>query len=164
MPLTEHIGVQDCELYLTGRLSMGEALVVENHLVECGVCLLKLSAAEDCFCQLERLSANETVRDGREKRREPRIITNDPALLQILIPFSDEHLDVVILDASKSGLRLLLPTAVMPGSHVQVRMKDSIAFGNAKYCAPATEGFYIGVQLSDHVILNPLTPAKEIAE
>jgi hypothetical protein len=65
---------------------------------------------------------------------------------------SADNFDGRILDVSKSGLRLLMATNVMPGSFVKVRMKDYIAFGVARYCAPATEGFFIGVQLDDHVL------------
>jgi hypothetical protein len=57
----------------------------------------------------------------------------------------------------KSSVILLIPLVreetqgVMPGSLLKVRLKDYLAFDDARYCIPAAEGFFVGVQLHDYI-------------
>ena len=90
-------------------------------------------------------------RDRNEKRREHRIVVDESAVLQVMSPLSHEHLEVRLLDVSKNGLRFFAQVGVLPGSLVMVRIKGHLAFGEARYCVAATEGFFVGIQLSDFV-------------
>jgi hypothetical protein len=78
-------------------------------------------------------------------------VTSNSALLQILNPFSDKSWYVQVLDVSKHGLGLWMPTGLMPGSDVKLRMKDYVAFGNARYCIVTIEGFLVGVKLHEQI-------------
>jgi hypothetical protein len=142
---------REFERFLSGFLRHGRELIPQAHLIEGELCVGSLSKSDDFLCEPEALSANQAIHDRREKRREHRLATNAWAVLQILSPFSDEHLDVRILNVSKNGVGLYTPTGVMPGSLLKVRLKDYLAFGEARYCRPAAEGFSVGVQLHDYV-------------
>jgi hypothetical protein len=151
VPNSEHVYEQDCELYLAGFLPIGKHSVLEARLDEGKPRVFALSKEAEFLRELAGLSAKQTFYDGKEQRRDHRFAVNDPALLQILNPFADEYSDVAIVDVSKHGLRLHVPAEVMPGSLVKVRIKDDIAFGRARYCVPATEGFFVGVHLHDYI-------------
>jgi hypothetical protein len=110
-----------------------------------------LSKLDDGICERTVPDAELTIPLGRDKRREPRFVTDGSALLQILNPFSDQYWHVRILDVSKNGIGLCMPTGVMPGSDVKVRMKNYVAFGKTRHCALTTEGFLVGVQIDDHI-------------
>ena len=151
MPNSEHVYEQDCELYLAAFLPIGKHSVLEARLGDSKPRVFALSKEAEFLRELAGLSAKQAIHDGKEKRREHRFVINDPALLQILNPFSGEYSDVAIVDVSKHGLRLHVPAVVMPGSLVKVRIKDDMAFGRARYCEPATEGFFVGVHLHDYI-------------
>jgi hypothetical protein len=151
VPIAKHVYEQDFELYRTGFLPNGRDSVLVAHPGECKPCIVKLSKANQFLSELPGLSAKQASHDGKDKRREHRFVANDSAVVQILNPFSDEYWGVSLLDVSKNGLRLHVPIGVMPGSLVKVRIKNGIAFGDARYCVPAIEGFFVGVQLHDYV-------------
>ena len=151
MPNSAHVYEQDCELYLAGFLPIEKHSVVETRLGDAKPRVAELTEEGKFLRELAGLSAKQAIHDGKEKRREHRLVINEPALLQILNPFSDENSAVAVVDVSKHGLRLHVPAGVMPGSLVKVKIKDDIAFGRARYCVPAIEGFFVGVHLHDYI-------------
>lgn len=82
-----------------------------------------------------------------ERRRGPRIPTDDIAYLRILKPASPERLVVRVLDVSKGGFKLGLGKSLYPGCEVQIRLKDVVALGEVRYCVPAKVGFFAGIQI-----------------
>ena len=151
MPNAEHTYEPDFERYLTGFIPNGKDSVLEAHLDECKPCIIKLSKLDEVLYEVAGLNAKQAIHNGKDKRREHRFVTTDSAVVQILNPFSGEYWHANLLDVSKNGLRLHVPIEVMPGSLVKVRIKDDVAFGDARYCVSAAEGFFVGVQLHDYV-------------
>src|SRR5579862_6719217 len=60
--------------------------------------------------------ATTTSYPGLERRREPRILTNHAASMQVLNPFLDGRLAVRVLDVSRNGLRLTRDTQLLRGN------------------------------------------------
>jgi PilZ domain len=145
--ISEHVFEKDFERYLARLIPNGKDSVIEAHLGECTACVVKLSAADGVLYKRASLSATPS----KEQRREPRFLCDDPAVLQVVSPFSAEPLEGRLVDVSKNGLRFHVVTDVMPGSLVKVKMKTYIAFGESRYCLPAAEGFYVGIQIHDYV-------------
>jgi hypothetical protein len=100
--------------------------------------------------QLPRLIGKKSLQASKIRRRHPRAAMGIAGVLQILNPFSDDCSEVRVLDSSEQGLKLYVPFSVMPGSLVKVRMNDNLAFGDARYCIPEGEGFFVGIQLHDY--------------
>jgi hypothetical protein len=150
VPTSENVYERKCELHLTGFVRKGRDCIPVTHLRECESSVSRSSKSGDFLCKLA-LNAKQATYDGGERRHDRRVVTNDPGVLQIVNPFSDECSDVRMVDISNNGLGLYTPTAVMPGSLLKLRMKDYLAFGEARYCRPAKEGFFVGVQLHDYV-------------
>lgn len=93
----------------------------------------------------------QRVSDGKtERRREPRQLVREPAMLQVLRPQSGERFPVYILDVSDSGLGIWSPRLILPGALVQVRMAGSVVvMGDAVYAVNKGTEFYIGVRIDD---------------
>ncbi len=148
---TEHVRENELELYLKDQLSKDSLASIDAHLGSCQACSGKLAEQDKCLWYLAELTAGEGADDG-ERRRQPRLATNDPASVQILHPFSADIWDVRIVDVSKSGLRAHTPKSLLPGSLIKVKMQYSVACGDVRYCIPADNGFYAGVRLHDYFV------------
>ena len=148
---TEHVLENELELYLKDQLSKESLAVIDAHLGSCQACSGKLAEQDKCLWYLAELTAGEVAGDG-ERRRHPRLATDDPASVQVLHPFSAGIWDVRIVDVSKSGLRAHTPKSLPPGSLIKVRMQYSVACGDVRYCIPAENGFFAGVRLHDYFV------------
>jgi hypothetical protein len=148
---TEHVLENQLELYLKDQLSTESLAAVDAHLGSCQACSSQLAEQDKCLWYLAELTAGEAAGDG-ERRRHPRLATNDPATVQVLHPFSAGIWDVRIVDVSKSGLRAHSSRSLPPGSLIKVRMQYSVACGDVRYCIPAENGFFAGVRLHDYYV------------
>ena len=147
---SEHVDEKDLELYLKYQLSNELVSAIDAHLGSCQVCVDKLAEQDKCLWYLAELRADEGA-GGGERRRHKRLVTNEPASLQVLNPFSVGIWDVRIVDVSEDGLRTYTPKPLMPGSLIRVKMQFSVACGDVRYCVPAEDGFYAGVRLHDYL-------------
>ena len=84
---------------------------------------------------------------ARERLSEPRVPTDDPAVITILHADSHPHLEGRILNTSKNGLRLSLGVPLDPGVLIQIRRKEVITMAEVRYCIPADSGFRIGARI-----------------
>ena len=144
-----HIDEKDLELYLKDQLTNESISAINAHLASCHVCVNKLAERDKCLWYLAELSAPQAAGTG-EKRKYPRLATDQPAALQSLHPFSVESWDVRIVDVSEGGLRTHTPRQMMPGALIRVKMLFSVACGDVRYCIPTDSGFYAGVRLHDY--------------
>ena len=147
---SEHLEEKDLELYLKAQLSDESISVIEAHLGVCGHCVSKLAEQDKCLWYLAELSAGDHAGDS-DKRRYPRVVTNEAAAIQVINPFCIDMWDIRIVDVSKGGLRTCTPKGLMPGSLIKVKMQYSVACGDVRYCVPADNGFYAGVRLHDYI-------------
>jgi hypothetical protein len=53
------------------------------------------------------------------------------------------------LDASKEGLKLLVPNELMRGMVVQLSVRDLFILAEVRYCRPAGTEFHAGVLIQD---------------
>ena len=83
----------------------------------------------------------------RERRSEPRVPSNDAAVVTILHPGSHPHLECRILNTSQSGLRIGLAVPIEPGMLIQIRVKQVITMAEVRYCIPAVGGFHAGAKI-----------------
>ncbi len=111
---SEHVDEQDLELYLRYQLSNQSISAIDAHLVSCQVCVNKLVEQDKCLWYLAELSSDEDA--GGDRRRYPRLMTNEGASLQVLNPFSVGTWDVRIVNVSRTGLRTYTPKPLIPDS------------------------------------------------
>ncbi|MDP9112704.1 MAG: PilZ domain-containing protein [Acidobacteriota bacterium] len=140
-----HLHEDDLELYLRGQLESRLLWSTEEHLIQCEICRMQLS---NCLGQRLALQIVRRISgDTNQKRSEPRFETKGEGSLQEFHPLSLERYTVQIVNVSKNGLGLVIRKAILPGTIVQLRIKDIVELGNVRYCSASTEGFRIGLRL-----------------
>ena len=86
---------------------------------------------------------------GAEKRREPRFVTNEPAVMQSLNPLRLGITPVRVLDVSRQGLKLRIGRQFLTGSEIQVKLKDLFVLGEVRYCVQVGSYFLAGILVED---------------
>ena len=145
---TPHISYDELDLYARGRLQLGQGSAFEAHLSICETCRDRLSRSLGFRVIGLNGAATRPGTTKKERRSEPRFAAGDEAIIQELHPLSTEHRNVVIANVSKSGVGFLTSKFVSPGTIVQVRVGDTIEFGEVRHClAHGEDGYYIGLRL-----------------
>jgi hypothetical protein len=147
-PETEEFG-----LYLKGQLAREPLLALESHLAACESCVRAMVEQDRYLWCLAEVSGSELTFDG-EKRRYPRVATDEAASVQVLAPFQIETWDVRIVDVSKGGVRILTPRPLQPESLIRVKMRFSVSCGDVRHCSAAPGGFHAGVRLHDYFLAS----------
>jgi hypothetical protein len=84
-----------------------------------------------------------------EKRRDPRFVTNDSAIVHSLNSLSQDFTAVQVLDMSKQGLKLRIEQQILTGSEIQVKLKDLFVLGKIRYCVQVGSFFLAGILVED---------------
>jgi hypothetical protein len=143
-----HLQAERLELYALGELTEELSGIVESHLKACVPCGVQFEEARAAIGQW--IPAAKEEYDGPEKRKGPRVATDDPAVLAVLEPRQSNRIKMRIIDASKDGLKLLLPVELIRGAVVQIHVRDLFIMAEVRYCLPAGPAlFHAGVQIQD---------------
>jgi len=143
---TAHVHEDDLELYVRGRLEPQHTSLLESHLRECQTCRQRLS--ETVGLKLPLQPSRIATYKEKYERSELRFSTGDEAIVQELNPLSLERHKVRIVDISKTGLGILAPKQSLPGTVVQIRIKNTTELGEVRHCSPSGDGGYrIGLRL-----------------
>jgi hypothetical protein len=133
--MLSHASSQELEDYVNGRLSGDDSAMVQTHLEACMDCQLRLA---DVAIDLQW--------KGEEKRSEPRIPVNFPGRLKLLDPVTSvgpPH-DVVVVEVSRSGLKVRTPRFLIPRTLVQVRFNSKTVLAEVRYCEKIDPGYEAG--------------------
>jgi Flp pilus assembly pilin Flp len=96
-----------------------------------------------------------------EKRRDPRYSTNDQAVVEVL-GTNIQRLSALVLDVSRSGLRLGIQTRIGQLAQVEITLpREVVIFGEVRYCRPAGTDFHAGVLIAD-ILHSRMPPGKHI--
>jgi anti-sigma factor ChrR (cupin superfamily) len=134
--LSTHLQEEDFEIYALGQLPETRAAEVEAHVAEC----------QDCRAKLKRAIRLVGVAP-KERRKDPRMVTDESAWLQVADP---QHLgawEVRIVDVSREGMSLRTRHYISRGRKVKLRRKDMIVFGEIRYCVPEGGEFRAGIKI-----------------
>jgi pilus assembly protein Flp/PilA len=92
-----------------------------------------------------------------QRRRDPRYSTNDRAEVEVL-GTTIQRLSALVLDVSRSGLRLGIQTRIGQCAQVEITLpRELVIFGEVRYCRPAGADFHAGILIAD--ILQSRIPA-----
>jgi hypothetical protein len=142
-----HVDDNDLQRYLRGSADRMEDL--EAHIEACASCRDRLACHARLASSRAWLSPLRSVGGQPEKRREPRIATDQTGSMRILNPLHTNREEVRILDVSKNGMKVRVPCSVALGAIVQIRVKNTHVLGEVRYCISADEGFNIGLLIQD---------------
>lgn len=135
---TEHL-----ELYALGALPKDLSVAVESHLKSCVDCGVRFEESRASIGEWQPGYA------GRERRRYRRVATDDPALLSKVQEEPGSRLKIRILDASKHGLKLLVPCELHRGAMVQVHVRGLFIMAEVRHCRAVGKAFHAGVLIQD---------------
>jgi hypothetical protein len=141
-----HIATEHLELYALGELAEDLSVIVESHLKTCVACGIQF---EQSRAGIGQWIAEPREESGRDQRKGPRVPTDDPAVLTILQPPQAGRIRMRILDASKDGLKLVVPDELIRGVVVQIHVRDLFIMAEVRYCVPAGAEFHAGVLIQD---------------
>jgi len=85
---------------------------------------------------------------GPEKRKEPRVRVSFPGRLKLLDPVTSvgpPH-DVLVIEISRSGLKVQTPRYLIPNTLVQIHFNGSATLGKVRYCTRTGSGYDAGIQ------------------
>jgi PilZ domain len=99
---------------------------------------------------------------GTDRRTEARYPAREPAELEALFS-STGPIYGTILDVSRSGLRIALPQRVDRGEQVKVKLRESVIFGEVRYCRAASGIFHAGIRIQD-LVRSGARPSEHLAE
>jgi anti-sigma factor RsiW len=154
-----HAHDDDLHRYVLGRLSAEEVDLLERHLLDCVECKDRLGATAQLVAKILSLSRDDPATN---RRTEPRFRVSDPVFLRCLAPALPDRWPVRIVDISKNGLGLLVPTQLSPGSVVQVQSGTTFALGEIRHSRQISKHeFHIGISLQDIAAPRlPRTPPR----
>ena len=142
-----HVHEDDLELYLRGGLEPERIPIVESHLVECDTCRERFSS---CLKLQEVLHVFRRKSDSARTLTERHARAGGEAMLQEIHPLSLDRQKTIIVNNSQNELEIRSPKAILPGTVVQLRIKDSFELGSVRSCsAPSNDGFLICLRLHD---------------
>ena len=93
-----------------------------------------------------------------DRRKEPRFPISEPAQLRVVGPEEDPRpMEVQATDVSKSGIGIIAPLSISPGTSIEIRLASAVLSGVVCYSVPATDGFRMGVSLTQVIGRNALS-------
>jgi hypothetical protein len=129
-------------------LPLREQSMITSHLGSCATCQGKLVESVRFAAKIAALK-QPREKSGKEQRRFTRIATDMAASIRVLSPASSARASARVLDTSRDGLKLRVSEFLHPGATIQVRVTDTVSFGEVRYCQPAGSAFHVGVQIRD---------------
>lgn len=85
-----------------------------------------------------------------DRRSEGRYPANEPAELEIMLGGA-EPIYGIILDVSRSGLRIAVPKRLHRGEQVKIKFQRNVIFGEVRYCRAVLSIFHAGVKIHNLV-------------
>jgi hypothetical protein len=143
-----HVPGTHLKSYALGQLPEQLSIIVDFHIYACVSCRNQL---QEICSSIDHWTAGaeRAKRLGIENRKSIRVPTDDPAVLTVLQPEQSGHIDTRILDASKEGLKLLIPHELMRGTVLQVHLSDLFIRAEVRNCRPVGAVFHAGVLIKD---------------
>lgn len=140
-----HLHGEQLEQYVLGDLPEDLSAEVESHLKTCVACVDRLEQS------LESLGewAEKRPYTGPEKRADPRMEANASAILTVIRQEPSPRLKMRVLEASRQGLKLLVPEELMTGEMVQLYVRDLFILAEVRNCRKVGKAFHAGVQIQD---------------
>lgn len=86
----------------------------------------------------------------RERRSELRFGADQPATVSALGPPRGPEIPGQIVEASKSGLRIILAVPIEAGTRIEVRWESTVLIGETRYCRQNGSARYcIGLRIAE---------------
>ncbi len=138
-----HISEEQLNLLVQDKLPLGELLEIQEHLLECETCAIRLA---------DSLASGQSL----ERRRHARSACDIAAHIYVLSPAATGT-EGRVVQTSEAGLKIRLPKALLVGSLVQIRTRHEIYMGEVRHCQNTIAGFEVGVRVIVTTRISPTT-------
>ncbi|MEI9814876.1 MAG: zf-HC2 domain-containing protein [Acidobacteriota bacterium] len=130
-----HIDDRRLSLYFSDQLDPEQRIFVQLHLRHCAACRNRVEA--DASTQLAKWEPPSLERP---------FSSGQLGSVQALSPLSLDKTAIQITDVSAGGFGVIADTSLPAGAIVQVRIGNSVALGEVRYCrAAGNNRFHAGV-------------------
>jgi anti-sigma factor RsiW len=144
-----HAHDDDLQLYILGRLSATKVDTLERHVSNCSECNDRLAATARFVAHIIDLKRDSGASD---QRVGPRFRSSDAGSLRCFSPLLPDRWPIQVIDVSRNGLGLIVPTNLPPGALVQVHIGRVFALGEVRYSKQISEHqFRTGIRLQDFI-------------
>jgi len=145
-----HISAKDLELYLLGQLTEDRTSRIALHISGCESCAKLLEETKTFVERMLDLSNRLGQSAGpAERRKYPRIPTDNPARLRVLQPVVLEPENIKILDTSREGMKLATQRPLEAGALVQIRLTSLVILAEVRHCHQQGDVYHAGVAIQD---------------
>ena len=136
----EILKVSHGDMQVRAPLRFAEGELLEFRVEDC------VSRAQVLYCRPDGDQFfMALVTPAKERRTETRFAAHHSATISIISPDKPGTSRGRLADVSRSGIGVLLPSAIAPGTLVEVRSDGSVLFGEVRNCARVTGGYRIGI-------------------
>ena len=112
--------------------------------------LAVISGGLDCLDRLPN-RAIPLPETAAERRSEPRFPVVRDITLRVWMPPDFEIIAGQVRDISRSGVGVITPSYVPPGSEIEFRVGDFQVFAEVRHCRRVDTGFVLGARINDVV-------------
>lgn len=145
-----HISAKDLKLYLLGQLTEDRTSRIALHISGCESCAKLLEETKTFVERMLDLSNRLGQSAGpAERRKYPRIPTDNPARLRVLQPVVLEPENIKILDTSREGMKLATQRPLEAGALVQIRLTSLVILAEVRHCHQQGDVYHAGVAIQD---------------
>jgi predicted anti-sigma-YlaC factor YlaD len=144
MPRTEHVQIDELQIYLRGQAQPEAVTAIGAHLQGCSECQNRLAEGARFGSQVS--DAGDRLSEAVDKRAESRYGIEDILILQ---PLSSERLIAKIIDISKSGLAIVTSHNLSCGTSVRISIGRRVFIAEVRYCRPSGADFQIGLSVQN---------------
>lgn len=118
-----------------------------NQLDDPSTVAAQLSPADSSDSAAGKPTSGSPAIDRRSEARYP---AQEPAELEIMFG-GVEPIYGIILDVSRSGLRIAVPKRINRAEQVKIKFHRNVIFGEVRYCRAVSTLFHAGIRIHDLV-------------
>lgn len=93
-----------------------------------------------------------------DRRRSSRFYVNEP--VEVCVLEADTSVSGHILDISRNGVGILVPTAVAEGNVVEIRSKRLRILAEIRHCRESADGFSLGLEFCHEILSTEIQSVR----
>ena len=133
------------EQFIVGRLGDGGIASISGEPAQVGRDSQDIVKLLDQIAEVDHAgNPSET-----ERRRYPRINTDERASMRLIAPMMLERIQVRIVNVSMGGLLIRMEHSLTPQTIIQLRVRNTFVLGEVRHAIRKDDGWYVGVKVQD---------------
>lgn len=149
----DHIHPAALERFALNHGDAEERSRIENHIGECKQCRDSLEESHQFAKRLQAVRTITPLPGEQDRRQDIRYEIIEPAVITVTRPPEFVPADGLVMEVSRSGLRLSVQRMLDKGSEVRVVLGQAVVFGKVQYSREREDSsFDIGIEIEQVVL------------